>query len=336
MQQKLEALFHKGMGRTLVLSVALTGALVLGGLGIGSAMAAAPDASQAWFLNINGQTVAAAADEDTLVQLYEEAVDSYRTDSVTSLKVLSAVQIHAENAPMLKNAGTTPESTKTYLLDKLSVQTVSTVTETAEIPYETVTVEDDSLYTDESYTEEGHVGEQTTTYEIVSINGTEKLRKQTGTATTVEPENEVVHVGTRERNEFVWPAHGNYTGNYGIDTINGANRKHAGIDIAGASGSDICAARAGTVVYAGWDNGGYGNLVVIEHDNGTHTYYAHNSSIYVSVGQTVEQGETIAAMGATGRVTGVHCHFEVRLGSFNGLYIADTTDPMNYLDLNDL
>ena len=336
MQQKLETLFRQVKGRTLALSVALTGALVLGGLGIGSAMAAAPSDAQAWFLNVNGQTVATAADEDTLIQLYEEAVDSYRTDSVSSLKVLSAVQIHAENVPLLKDAADTPISAKTHLLNKLSVQTISTVTETTEIPYETVTVEDDSLYTDESYTEEGQVGEQTTTYEIVSINGIEKLRKQTGTATTVEPVNAVVHVGTRERNEFIWPAHGSYTGNYGIDTINGAHRKHAGIDIAGASGSAICAARAGTVVYAGWDNGGYGNLVVIEHDNGTHTYYAHNSSIYVSVGQTVEQGEQIAAMGATGRVTGVHCHFEVRLGSFQGLYIASTTDPMNYLSLSDL
>ena len=336
MQQKLETLFRRVKGRTLALSVALTGALVLGGLGIGSAMAAAPAASQAWFLNVNGQTVATASDEDTLIQLYEEAVDSYRTESVSSLKVLSAVQIHAENAPLLKDAANTPVSAEANLLNKLAVQTVSTVTETTEIPYETVTVEDDSLYTDESYTEEGQVGVLTTTYEVVSINGTEKLRKQTGSATTAEPVNAVVHVGTRERNEFIWPAHGNYTGNYGIDTINGAHRKHAGIDIAGASGSAICAARAGTVVYAGWDNGGYGNLVVIEHDNGTHTYYAHNSSICVSVGQTVEQGEQIAAMGATGRVTGVHCHFEVRLGSFQGLYIADTTDPMNYLDLSDL
>ena len=90
------------------------------------------------------------------------------------------------------------------------------------------------------------------------------------------------------------------------------------------------------MVYAGWDNGGYGNLVVIQHDNGTHTYYAHNSSIYVSVGDSVEQGEQIAAMGATGRVTGVHCHFEVRSGEYAGLYVAETLNPMDYLDLSDL
>ena len=61
----------------------------------------------------------------------------------------------------------------------------------------------------------------------------------------------------------------------------------------------------------GW-NGGYGTYVVIKHQNGTQTLYAHNSENYVSVGQYVSQGETIAAVGSTGRSTGAHLHFEVR------------------------
>ena len=337
MQQILESLFRRVKGRTLVLmSAAVVGTLALSGLGIGTALAAPASTSPMWVLSINGQTVAASKDEDTLTQLYEDAVDSYRTDSVSTLKVLSAVQIRSEDSALLKDAADAPLSSKAAVLNKLAVQTISTATEVTEIPCGSVTVEDDSLYTDESYTVEGHAGEQTTTYDVISVNGVEKLRKQTGSTTTVEAQDTVTYVGTKERAEYIWPAHGNYTGSYGIDTINGAHRKHAGIDIAGAAGSDICAARAGTVVYAGWDNGGYGNLVVVEHDNGTHTYYAHNSAICVSVGDTVEQGEKIAEMGATGRVTGVHCHFELRLGNFEGLCVAATSDPMEYLALSEL
>lgn len=335
MQQKMESIFRRVKGRTLVLmSAAVIGTLALS---VGTALAAPVGTSPVWVLSINGQAVAASKDEDALTQLYEDAVDSYRTDSVSTLKVLSAVQIRREESVLVKDAVDTPLSTRSAVLDKLAVQTISSVTEVTEIPSQTVTVEDDSLYTDESYTVEGHAGEQITTYDVISVNGVEKLRKQTGaTTTTVEAQDTVTYVGTRERSEYIWPAHGNYTGSYGVDTINGARRKHAGIDIAGSTGSDICAARAGTVVYAGWDKGGYGNLVVVEHDNGTHTYYAHNSAICVSVGDTVEQGEKIAEMGATGRVTGVHCHFELRLGNFEGLYVAATSDPMEYLDLSEL
>ena len=100
-------------------------------------------------------------------------------------------------------------------------------------------------------------------------------------------------------------------------------RMHEGIDIAGSSGTPIHAAAAGTVIVAGW-SGGYGNLVVIDHGNGISTAYGHNSSLAVSVGQSVGQGSVIAGMGTTGHSTGVHCHFEVRV---NGA----ATDPLGYL-----
>jgi murein DD-endopeptidase MepM/ murein hydrolase activator NlpD len=100
-------------------------------------------------------------------------------------------------------------------------------------------------------------------------------------------------------------------------------RMHEGIDIAGSSGTPIAAAASGTVIVAGW-SGGYGNLVVIDHGNGISTAYGHNSSLAVSVGQTVGQGAIIAGMGTTGHSTGVHCHFEVRV---NGAAV----DPLGYL-----
>lgn len=339
MQQKLKELFHQVTSRHPVMGAMPVIALALacaGGIGANYALAAPAANQPTWVISVNGETLGAAQDQDTLNDLYEAVVDSYETPQVTSLQVLSDVRIYQVEEPLTTDVTWNQEDILSALTEELSVQTVSQIRETTEIPYETVTLEDDSLYVDESYTVEGSVGLRQTVSDVVSINGQQKFVKPVSSSVVVSPKDQQVYEGTQQRPEFIWPAQGSYTGSYGIDTINGANRKHSGIDIAGASGSAICAARGGTVVYAGWDGSGYGNLVVIQHDNGTHTYYAHNSDIYVSVGDTVEQGQQIAAMGATGRVTGVHCHFEVRSGEFTGLYVAETMNPMDYLDLSDL
>lgn len=102
------------------------------------------------------------------------------------------------------------------------------------------------------------------------------------------------------------------------------NHVHKGIDIAARNGTAIKAAASGTVKNAGFNNGGYGNLVIIDHGNGIETYYGHCSKIYVSVGQTVNAGDLIAAVGSTGNSTGNHLHFEIRN---NGSQV----NPQNYL-----
>ncbi|MEK7208669.1 MAG: peptidoglycan DD-metalloendopeptidase family protein [Patescibacteria group bacterium] len=87
-----------------------------------------------------------------------------------------------------------------------------------------------------------------------------------------------------------------------------------GVDLAAAAGSPIYASAAGRVIISkqsGW-NGGYGNYLVIEHDNGTQTLYAHNQSNIVSAGQAVVQGQVIGYIGSTGKSTGPHVHFEIR------------------------
>jgi LysM repeat protein len=88
---------------------------------------------------------------------------------------------------------------------------------------------------------------------------------------------------------------------------------HLAIDLSAATGDPIYASDYGTVVYAGWNDSGYGNLVVIDHGNGYETLYAHLSQVYVSCGQGVVQGAVIGAAGDTGRSYGSHLHFEVRL-----------------------
>ncbi|BAU10263.1 peptidase M23 [Leptolyngbya sp. NIES-3755] len=110
-------------------------------------------------------------------------------------------------------------------------------------------------------------------------------------------------------NGYIWPAKGVLTSPYGWRW----GRMHRGIDIAAPVGTPIMAAAPGKVVTAGWNDGGYGNLVEVKHADGSVTLYAHNSRILVRVGQQVRQGQQIAEMGSTGFSTGPHSHFEVHL-----------------------
>ncbi len=120
---------------------------------------------------------------------------------------------------------------------------------------------------------------------------------------------------------YLWPARGVFTSGFGIRW----GRMHKGIDIAGPIGTPIMAAATGIVSFAGWNSGGYGNLVEIEHPDGSLTRYAHNHRILVSVGQEVIQGQLIAEMGSTGNSTGPHLHFELYPPG------TDAADPLAYL-----
>ncbi len=108
--------------------------------------------------------------------------------------------------------------------------------------------------------------------------------------------------------KYIWPAHGTFTSGFGYRW----GRMHKGIDIAAAVGTPVVAAAAGVVESAGWNEGGYGNLVEVRHPDGSLTIYAHNSRITTHVGAVVNQGELLAQMGSTGRSTGPHTHFEIR------------------------
>lgn len=124
---------------------------------------------------------------------------------------------------------------------------------------------------------------------------------------------------------FIYPVRGQLTSRFGMRThpIYHITKMHTGIDISAHPGTPIKAAAGGEVVFAGWW-GGYGNVVIIDHGGGISTLYGHCSAIYVRKGQSVSQGEVIAAVGSTGLATGPHLHFEVRK---NGKPV----DPLGYL-----
>ena len=120
----------------------------------------------------------------------------------------------------------------------------------------------------------------------------------------------------------IWPCSGDVSSPYGLRW--GGSDYHPGIDIANDSGTPIVATADGVVTDAGWNSGGYGNMVDIDHGNGYMTRYAHAQSVAVAPGQTVKRGQIIAYMGGTGYSTGPHLHYEIRV---NGQVV----NPAGYL-----
>ena len=216
------------------------------------------------------------------------------------------------------------------LIPVLSVQTLDheTYTQAIECPVETV--EDSSMYKgDSKIITQGEEGEALIEADVVYVNGYEQERTIVSSTTLREPTTTVKAVGTKEKpktastGRYQWPIYGRITSYFGGRYIFGGYSYHSGIDISASYGAAICAADGGTVTYAGY-KGSYGNLVIITHDNGTQTYYGHNSSLTVSAGQKVYKGQQIARAGSTGRSTGTHCHFEVRVG-------GTSVNPLSYL-----
>jgi lipoprotein NlpD len=111
-----------------------------------------------------------------------------------------------------------------------------------------------------------------------------------------------------ERVALLWPVHGEVSRGFEQD----ATRRHDGVDIVAPRGTSIQAAADGEVIFSGWGPGGYGRLVILQHQAEVITIYAHNHDNLVRLGQHVRQGEPIATVGQSGRATGNHLHFEVR------------------------
>jgi murein DD-endopeptidase MepM/ murein hydrolase activator NlpD len=173
--------------------------------------------------------------------------------------------------------------------------------------------------------QQGKDGEKHVTMAILSINGEAVSKEIIEEETVREPVEKIIAKGTKElptvgTGRFAWPAEGGY-----ISSERGQRwgRLHNGIDIAQPDGPAIKSADHGVVKAAG-AAGTFGNRVIVDHQNGYETIYAHLSSIDVKPGQKVPKGTKLGNMGNTGRSTGVHLHFEV---SLNGT----TKNPINYL-----
>lgn len=217
----------------------------------------------------------------------------------------------------------------------MPIEYIRVIQTTTYIDYDTVEVETSKLNKGQrAVLTKGVKGEMTNVENVYYVDGVEVTREVISSQLTKEPVTEEVGIGTyiakpsssntvlAGSGQFSWPVNGGYISDGFI-----SNRNHKGIDIAAPSGTEIYAAADGRVIYAGWDSGGYGNCIRIDHGDGYVTVYAHNSSINVSVGQVVTRGEYIGGIGSTGDSTGNHLHFEVR---YNGI----PQNPINYIKAN--
>lgn len=202
----------------------------------------------------------------------------------------------------------------------IPIQYIRELETTSFIDYETIEVETSEINLGRSeLLVKGSRGEKQNKIEVTYIDGVERSRKTLSSVITKEPTVEQIGIGTYTAKpassdtvltgsgKFAWPVDGGFISDPFI-----SDRNHKGMDIAAPAGTDIYAAGDGVVVASGWNTGGYGYFVMIDHLDGYETLYGHCSGLYVVEGQTVTRGQLIAAVGTTGDSTGNHCHFEVR------------------------
>ena len=287
-------------------------------------------------LYIDGRPVAAAADANELNTVLREALERYKPENAATANFVQSTFINytfadkdiLQDMDELLRLSDPLAGEEGFRLDVKSEERSQYV---RDIPFETEYYEDDTVYEGDTVVmTEGIPGRENVTECKSYFNGTLIGSEIVASEILAEPVTEVVAVGTMERpptastGEYIWPCAGLITSLFGNRSVRVGSSNHKGLDIASAYGTEIHAADGGEVTFAGTYSG-YGNLVQITHDNGDITYYGHCSSLVVSVGERVAQGQLIAYMGATGVASGTHLHFEVRPGG------GEPADPLGYL-----
>ncbi|MBO4876408.1 MAG: peptidoglycan DD-metalloendopeptidase family protein [Ruminococcus sp.] len=224
----------------------------------------------------------------------------------------------------------------------LPIQYIREMESLSFIDYETIEVETSMLNLGvRSMLVKGEKGEKMSKIEVTYVDGIENSRRVISSRTVKQPVVEEIGIGTYTAmpddpqtvyfgsplmgtGTFGWPLAGGWVSDSFI-----SNRMHKGMDIAAAEGTEIYAAREGMVVSAGWNDGGYGNVVMIDHLDGYQTVYAHMCLAIAQEGDYVEKGQLIGLVGNTGDSYGAHCHFEIR---YNGIHC----DPKDYLNTTEM
>jgi len=263
-------------------------------------------------LVINGEDVVCTEAEGLEDLIEERRTAFYVEGAENTASFIDTVE--TKQSYYLKSDIEDLESVK-EIIDTLQVKTVSTITADKAIAYSTKKV-----YTTakaKGYTEvtsAGVNGVKRETVMIESLNDEVCSETKISEEVITEPVQQVITVGTgtvrataKNSTGFIFPIS---KGKYRISSYFGDGRNHKGIDICADKGVSIYAVASGTVEFSGFD-GTFGYTIIINHGNGVKTRYAHSSALYVNKGDTVSQGDIIAAVGSTGNSTGNHLHFEV-------------------------
>lgn len=283
--------------------------------------------TKAYVLIADGREVAGFDSEESLNKAIKNFSDSVSPQE-SEITILNKISCENRYIPTFKMAG---ENINDVLGSEngIQVQSVKTVTYNEIIPYTVCEENDNTLYQGEkSVKTVGVDGVKTITAAVTAVNAAETDRKIISEQITSEPVNEVILIGTKHKptgkgsGEFLFPAAGTISSPFGERW----NRQHKGMDIANSTGTDIKAADEGVVTFSGTMNG-YGNIIILDHNNGYTTYYGHCSKLFAGKGKIVEKGELIAAMGSTGNSTGPHLHFEIRKNN-------EPVNPEKYVNIN--
>ena len=283
------------------------------------------DIVEASALIVNGEQIACGETEE-LREYLENSRTRFETEGAECRSVFTD-DVRLEDGYYLKSEISDSNELK-EATQAIGVKTVSVITTDTEIPFSKETVKTSKQLVGYSkVTTEGQNGISRKTESVETLNGEEISRTELSAEVIKEPVTEITTVGTARSSAeksagFISPLK---KGSFTVSAYYGDGRGHKGIDLAANKGTSIYAVSGGTVTYAGYD-GDYGYSVIIDHGNGLKTRYAHASSLCVSKGQTVSQGEVIAYVGSTGYSTGNHLHFEVMV---NGAHV----NPASYIGL---
>ena len=275
------------------------------------------DLTEATALYVNGEIVFCSNNKE-ITSFVDARLNAYSIKGAeNTVEFMDDVKV--EEGYFLNSDMVDLETAK-FIIDGLNVQTVSVVTNTVEIPFETKNVRTPNKERGYSaVTVKGENGITEKTEKIVKVNGeiiestvleSKVIKEQVTQVVTIGTANAYISATTKANIQsagFICPIS---AGKYRVSSYYGDGRNHKAIDLAADRGTPIFAAGAGKVIYSGWD-GDYGYSVVIEHANGMKTRYAHANALCVTKGATVAQGDMIATVGSTGWSTGNHLHFEV-------------------------
>lgn len=245
----------------------------------------------------------------------------HKLESVGFVDSLEIRSVYTDSAAVMKGDAAVAEAVENGSAIGVVTANVATYDEEYNAPVEYIY--DDSMYEGQNKVErEAVAGSRNVTARIIYVNGEETEREILSQTVYEEPVAEIVRSGTQPAPLFVVPlANCFLSSGFGYRW----GSLHRGNDYACSHGEPIYASCPGTVVVAEYSNDGYGNMVMIRHDDHLQTRYAHMSELACEVGQYVERYQVIGYAGSTGNSTGTHCHFEI---------IEDgvALDPFTYLE----